>query len=36
MKDKNAKNMLEQLKKYFDNIYLTEINNVRSLFYRRT
>ncbi len=30
MKDKNAKNMLEQLKKYFDTIYLTEINNVRS------
>ena len=27
MKDKNAKNMLKQLKKYFNKIYLTEINN---------
>ncbi len=31
MKDKDAKNMLEQLKKYFNKIYLTEISNVRSL-----
>ena len=31
MKDKNAKNMLKQLKNYFNKIHLTEINNVRSL-----
>ncbi len=31
MKDKNAKNMLKQLNNYFNKIYLTEINIVRSL-----
>ena len=30
MTDKNAKDMLGKLKNYFKNIYLTEINNVRS------
>jgi folylpolyglutamate synthase/dihydropteroate synthase len=30
MTDKNAKDMLGKLKNYFQNIYLTEINNVRS------
>ncbi len=30
MKDKNSKIMLEQLKKYFNTVYLTEINNIRS------